>query len=90
MGVNSNKYSKFSHALLVSTWHNQVFKSHNSDTPVVFEMNGDRQHDMTYIGDGAVAVEQSKLSGAGSITEGLHHNELTNDALVISRIIKYL
>jgi len=93
VGVNSNKYSKFSHALLVGTpGNNQVFKSiYNSDTPVVFEMNGDRQHDMTYIGDGAVAVEQSKLSGAGLYYfEGLHHNELTNDALVISRIIKYL
>ena len=93
VGVNSNKNPTFSHPLLVGTpGNNPTFKSiYNSDTPVMFEMNGNRQHYMTYIGDGLVAVEQSKLYGAGLYYfEGLHHSELPKDTLVISRIIQYL
>ena len=96
VGVNSNKDPEFCHDLINDIIGGKAeliekYTSYKSDTPVVFEMNGNRQHDMTYIGDGLVAVEQSKLHGAGLYyLEGLHHSELPKDALVISRIIKYL
>ena len=79
VGVNSNHNPKFGGVAGGRTW---VKRTDDKGKPC---------YPFTYQGDGVVALEQSRLEGAGTdCFEGLNHNKILHNAAAVERVTKYL
>lgn len=90
VGINSKQERLFGYDLIPELKNTAAATGFFQWTRVTFENKGSKDFGYTYIGDGIVAVEQSKLTGASlDYFEGLDHAELLNAPDVITRVLEY-